>query len=106
MATFDPERFEEKYVHYLEELEAAYKAAFETMNERFDSDLVHAIDQRVLNESEPTYDEADGFHIDLPEDPTARLSGVLASEEKVEATLERYVEELERELRRVFGVED
>ena len=106
MTTFDPERFEEKYVHYLEELETAYKAAFETMNERFDSDLVHAIDQRVLNESEPVYDEGGGFHIELPEDPAGRLQGVLASEEKIEATLERYVEELERELRRVFEFEN
>ena len=105
MSEFDPEKFENKYVHYLQELETAYKRAFETMNDAYDSELVHAIDQQVLNESEPVY-EGDGvFRVELPHDPVQRIQGVLVDDEKVEATLERYVEEIERQLRRVFGFE-
>lgn len=103
MATFDPEKFEDKYVFYLPELEAAYKAAFEIMNERYDSDLVHAIDQRVLNESEPVYDGDGEFRIDLPDDLRSRIDGVLVNEEKLDAVIEAYVQQLEAELRTVFG---
>jgi hypothetical protein len=106
MATFDPAKFEDKYVFYLPELEEAYKAAFETMNDRYDSDLVHAIDQRVLNDSEPFYEEDGRFRIELPDDPGQRLEGVLVDEEKFEAVLEAYVEQLEGELRAVFDVDD
>ncbi|MFB6303927.1 MAG: DUF5783 family protein, partial [Haloferacaceae archaeon] len=51
MAEFDPEKFEDKYANYFTELQRAYKNAFETMNDAYDSELVHAIDQQVLNES-------------------------------------------------------
>ena len=102
---FDPERFEDKYVHYLEELDAAYRAAFETMNEAYDSDAVHAIDQQVLNDSEPVYAGDGQFAVELPDDPVGRVEGVLVDRAKLEATLERYVKELEGELRRVFGLD-
>jgi len=124
MSDFDPEKFEDKYANYFPELQRAYKQAFETMNDRYDSELVHAIDQQILSESEPFYEggaehgsaddssgqsprEHDGeFRIELPENPTDRLSGVLtADEEKVETILERYVEEIEAELRSVFGLD-
>ena len=105
-AEFDAERFEDKYVHYLQELETAYKRAFETMNEAFDSELVHAIDQQVLNESEPFYEGDGEFRIELPEEPVDRIEGVLVDDEKAAATLERYVDEIERQLRRVFGFEE
>ena len=104
MADFDPDKFEDKYVHYFAELQRAYKQAFETMNEEFGSDLVHAIDQQVLNESEPFYEGDGEFRIELPENPGDRIQGVLVDEEKLEATLDEYVTQLERELRRVFGL--
>ena len=106
MAEFDPEKFEDKYVHYLQELEEAYKRAFERMNDAYDSELVHAIDQRVLNESEPFYEGDGEFRVELPEEPIERVQGVLVSDEKVQATLERYVDEIERQLERTFGFED
>jgi hypothetical protein len=56
MTEFDPEKFEDKYVHYFNELQRAYKNAFERMNETYDSELIHAIDQQILNESEPIYE--------------------------------------------------
>ena len=105
MAEFDPEKFEDKYEHYFPELQRAYKNAFEYMNERYDSELVHAIDQGVLNESEPFHDGDGEFRVELPADPLDRIEGVVASDEKVERTLETYVERIERELRRVFGFE-
>ncbi len=104
MSEFDPEKFEEKYVHYFPELQEAYKRAFETMNEAYDSGLIHAIDQQVLNESEPFYDEGT-FTIDLPESPADRVTGVVVDEEKLEAVLDRYVTELQTELRGVFDLE-
>jgi hypothetical protein len=106
MADFDPERFEDKYEHYFPELQRAYKQAFETMNEAYDSELVHAIDQGILAESEPFYEGDGEFSVELPEDPAGRLSGVLVDDEKLEAVLDRYVEEIEAELRRVFGFAD
>jgi hypothetical protein len=104
MTEFDPERFEDKYVHYFPELQRAYKNAFETMNEAYDSELVHAIDQQVLNESEPFYRDGE-FHVELPEAPTERVTAIVADEEKLEATLARYVDEIEAELYAVFDLE-
>ena len=106
MSQFDPEKFEDKYVHYLPELEAAYKRAFETMNGRYDSDLVHAIDQQVLDDSEPFYEGDGEFGVRVPDDPKGRLEGVLVDDERFEAVLEAYLAELRAELRRVFGFDD
>jgi hypothetical protein len=106
MTEFEPEKFEDKYVHYFNELQRAYKNAFEQMNERYDSELIHAIDQQVLNESEPQYDEESGeFGVDLPAEPYDRLQGVIVERERFKTILEIYVERIENELRRVFGVE-
>jgi predicted nucleotidyltransferase len=103
MAEFDPEKFEDKYVHYLTELQGAYRSAFEYMNERYDSELVHAIDQQVLNESEPFYEGDGEFRIELPENPHDRIQGVLVDEERLDAVLEEYLDRLEAEIRRTFG---
>ncbi|MFW6153273.1 MAG: DUF5783 family protein [Halobacteriota archaeon] len=104
MTDFDPELFEDKYVHYFTELQQAYKNAFEQMNDRFDSELVHAIDQLVLNESEPFFDEATGFEVHLPEDPFGRVEGhVLVDREKFDHVLERYVDSIEAELESIFN---
>jgi len=105
MTDFDPEKFAEKYEHYFPELQRAYRQAFETMNDAYDSELVHAIDQQVLAESEPFYEGDGQFRIDLPPDPTGKLTGVVVDDEKAEAVLERYVEEIEAQLRDVFGFE-
>jgi hypothetical protein len=106
MAAFDPEQFEDKYVHYFTELQRAYKNAFEVMRERYDSDLVHAIDQCVLDESEPFYEEG-SFHVELPDDPATRMegSGVPFDESTLEAALDDYTAEIETQLRRVFDVD-
>jgi hypothetical protein len=106
MTDFDPEQFEDKYANYFTELQQAYKQAFETMNDRFDSELIHGIDQFILNESEPFYEGDGQFRIELPENPYERLEGVLVDEEKFEQVLERYVDEIETELRAVFGLEE
>ncbi|UIP00086.1 DUF5783 family protein [Halobaculum sp. CBA1158] len=106
MAEFDAERFEDKYANYFTELQRAYKNAFETMNERYDSELIHAIDQQILNESEPFYDEETGaFSVELPPNPTERLTAIVVDDEKLTETLERYVAEIESQLYRVFDLE-
>jgi len=123
VSDLDPETFDaRKYAEDFAKLERAYKNAFETMNDEYDSELVHAIDQRVLAESEPFYEESaerrsaddssgqgprerDGeFRIELPEEPSERLEGYPVDREKFEVTLERYVEELESEIARTFNV--
>ena len=105
MTEFDPEKFEDKYVHYFPELQRAYKNAFEAMSERYDSELIHAIDQQILNESEPFYDD-DGFRIELPDDPAGRVTAIVVDEERLSTVLDAYVEELREQLRSVFGLTD
>jgi hypothetical protein len=105
MTDFDPAAFEDKYANYFPELQKAYKQAFDVMNDRYDSELVHAIDQQILNESEPFYDDDEGFYVELPEDPTERLSAVIVDDGKLAAVLGEYVDRIEAELHDVFGVE-
>ncbi|WP_459887334.1 DUF5783 family protein [Halostagnicola bangensis] len=103
MTDFDSEKFEDKYANYFPELQQAYKNAFNRMNDRYDSELVHAIDQQVLNESEPFYEGDGEFRVELPDDPYDRLAGVVVEEERFEQVLEKHVEEIETELQRVFN---
>ncbi|EMA00686.1 hypothetical protein SAMN05443574_101107 [Haloarcula vallismortis] len=105
MTEFDPEKFEDKYANYFPELQKAYKNAFERMNDTYDSELVHAIDQQILNESEPFYEDGE-FSVALPDEPTERLSAVIVDDEKLDAVLSEYIDEIERELRRVFDIDD
>jgi hypothetical protein len=101
----DAETFDEqKYVDLFPQLQQAYKNVFNRMNEEYDSTLIHGIDQQVLSESEPFYDEEAGtFYVELPDDPYDRLTEVAVAEDRFEAVLEAYVEELEAELERTFG---
>jgi hypothetical protein len=100
---FDPEKFEDKYEHYFPQLQQAYRQAFETMNDRYDSELVHAIDQAILAESEPFYEGDGEFRVELPDDPLDKLEGVIVDTEKADSVLDVYVEEIEAELQSVFG---
>ena len=104
MSDFDPEKFEDKYANYFPELQRAYKNAFEAMNDEYDSELIHAIDQQILNESEPFYEDGD-FRIELPENPHERLTAVVVDDEKLSGVLDAYLEELRRQHRRVFGLD-
>ncbi|GAB7094209.1 DUF5783 family protein [Halolamina litorea] len=105
MADFDPETFEEeKYTDHFAELQRAYKDAFEAMREDHGSDLIHALDQQVLNESEPHF--VDGrFEIELPENPTDRVTAVDADDATLTAALDRYTDEIAARLHSLFGVE-
>ncbi|AEN04771.1 DUF5783 family protein [Halolamina sp.] len=105
MADFDPDAFEEeKYRDYFTQLQRAYKNAFNTMNDEYDSDLIHAIDQQVLNESEPHFEDG-RFVVELPENAVERVTGVLAPDEKIAGTLDAYTHEITTELHQLFGVE-
>ena len=101
MTEFDPEKFEDKYEHYFPELQRAYRQAFETMNDAYNSELIRAIDQQLLAESEPFYEGDGEFHVELPDQ--REVSGVIVDDETLDAVLDRYVEEIEAELRAVFG---
>jgi hypothetical protein len=105
MSDLDPETFEaEKYVEFFPKLQQAYKNAFNRVNEQYDAELVHGIDQQVLNESEPHYEGDGEFTIDVPDDPYDRLQGVVVDREKFEHVLDAYLDEIEVELKRVFDV--
>jgi hypothetical protein len=110
MSEFDPERFEaEKYRDHFTQLQQAYKASFDVMREEYDSTLVHAVDQFVLNESEPFWDaERETFRIEVPEEPTpaqrVENAGVVVDEEKLEAMLADYRETLTERLEIEFGM--
>ena len=109
MTEFSPEKFDDKYVHYFPELQTAYRNAFERMNDRYDSELIHAIDQQVLNESEPFYDEAGeggDFSVELPENPTERVTSVVVEDGKLETILTEYTATIEAELAAVFGLDE
>ena len=101
MTEFDPEKFEDKYEHYFPELQRAYRQAFETMNDAYNSELIHAIDQQLLAESEPFYEGDGEFRVELPDQ--REVSGVIVDDDTLDAVLDRYVEEIEAELRAVFG---
>lgn len=105
MAEFDPEKFEEKYVHYFDELETAYSNAYDQLHGRHDSEVLRAIDRKVLSESEPIYDGNGEFRIALPDDLEERAESLPGSDEQFHAVLEEFVDRIERELRSTFGFE-
>lgn len=105
MTEFSPEKFEDKYANYFPELQTAYRNAFESMSERYDSELIHAVDQQVLNESEPFYDTDEGFRIAIPDEPYDRLTAIVVDEEKFDAVLAEYTTTLETELANVFDLD-
>lgn len=101
----DAETFDkQKYVDLFPQLQQTYKSVFNRMNEEYDSTLIHGIDQQVLNESEPFYDdEAGEFYVEVPEEPYQRLTAISVAEDRFNAVLETYLDELEAELERTFG---
>ncbi|SDQ66270.1 DUF5783 family protein [Natronobacterium texcoconense] len=104
MTEFDPEKFEEKYVYYFEELESAYSSAYQQLHGQYDSQVLKAIDRQVLSESEPVYEGDGQFRVELPDDVDERV-GSVADHDQFETVLERLVGEIERELRRTFEFE-
>lgn len=105
MTEFDPEKFEEKYVHYFAELEEAYSNAYQQLHGRYDSEVLRAIDRQVLSESEPFYEGNGEFRVALPDEPADRV-GAVADHEQFEPVLETFVDRIERELQRIFGFDE
>jgi len=105
MTTFDPEKFEEKYVYYFEELEAAYSNAYDQLHGQYDSEVLRAIDRQVLSESEPVYEGDGAFRVVLPEDLDERRRSLPGDEGTFDAVLEAFVAGIERELREQFEFE-
>jgi hypothetical protein len=107
MSELTPEQFEaEKYVDYFPQLQTAYKRAFDDMNDAHDSELVHGIDQAILSESEPYYEGDGEFRLELPEDPIARLDGVLVADDDAREVLDAYTGRICAHLRDQFDVGD
>lgn len=106
MTEFDPEKFEEKYVHYFDELETAYSNAYNQLHGRYNSEVLRAIDRKVLNESEPVYEGNGEFRVVLPDDIGERAESLPGSDEQFHTVLEAFTDRIEQELRSTFGFED
>ena len=106
MTEFDPEKFEEKYVHYFDELETAYSNAYNQLHGRHDSEVLRAIDRKVLNESEPVYEGNGEFRVVLPDDIGERAESLPGSDKQFYTVLEAFTDRIEQELRSTFGFED
>jgi hypothetical protein len=102
---FDAEKFEDKYVHYFDELEQAYTNAYQHFHGQKDSELLRAIDRKVLAESEPFYEGDGEFRIELPDDPRERADPLSVDDETFQETLSAMTDQIERELQDVFGFE-
>ncbi|WP_126663497.1 DUF5783 family protein [Haloterrigena salifodinae] len=105
MTEFDPEKFEDKYVHYFEELQEAYSNAYNQLHGRYDSEILKAIDRNVLSESEPFYEGDGKFRIELPDERVEEVRSAVGKPEQFDTVLEELVMRIEAELRRIFGFE-
>jgi hypothetical protein len=105
MTEFDAEKFEEKYVHYFEELETAYSNAYQELHGQYDSEILRGIDRQILSESEPVYEGDGTFHIRLPDDTATRAQSLPGDEETFNTVLSAFTDAIERELRRLFEFE-
>ena len=106
MTAFDPEKFEDKYIYYMDELQTAYKNAYQHFHGRYDSTLLKAIDRQVLDGSEPFYKGDGDFRVELPENPRDRVGSLPVDDETFNAVLQKFVDRIELELQRVFEFDD
>ncbi|EMA30640.1 DUF5783 family protein [Haloarcula japonica] len=105
MTEFDAEKFDEKYVHYFEELETAYSNAYQELHGQYDSEVLRGIDRQILSESEPVYEGDGTFSIRLPDNTAARAKSLPGDEATFDTVLSAFTDAIERELRRLFEFE-
>lgn len=106
MTEFNPEKFEEKYQYYFDEIERAYSDAYQQLHGEYNSEILRAIDRNVLSESEPVYEGNGEFRIILPDDLEERAQSLPGDEEAFNTVLEEFTAEIKRELHRIFVFED
>ena len=106
MTEFDPEKFEEKYVYYFEELEQAYSNAYQQLHGRYDSEVLRAVDRKVLSESEPVYRGDGEFDVELPDERVEEVRAAVGDDEQFDAVLEEFRDRIENELQRIFEFDD
>jgi len=105
MTKFDPEKFDNKYEHYFEEIEQAYSDAYQQLHGGCDSEILRAIDRKVLSESEPLYEGNGKFHVRLPDDIDERAQSLPGNEEAFNAVLDEFTTRIEHELHNLFVFE-
>ncbi len=66
MAAFEPEKLEDKYVQYPDELQTAYKNAYQHVHGQYDSALLRSIGRQILDESEPFSEAMASFGSNSP----------------------------------------
>ena len=99
---FDPEKFEDKYVHYFEELQEAYSNAYNQLHGRYDSAILKAIDRQVLSESEPFYEGDGEFRVELPDERVEEVRTAVGDPDRFDTVLEELTDRIEAELQRIF----
>lgn len=105
MTEFDETKFEEKYVHYFEELQEAYSNAYNQLHGRVDSRILQGVDRRILAESEPVYAGAGQFRVVLPDDTDERIAALPGDETAIRDVLDALTDGITSELRRIFEFE-
>jgi hypothetical protein len=96
---FNPEKFDEKYEYYFEEIERAYSDAYQQLHGEYNSEILRAVDRHVLSESEPVYEGNGEFRVLLPDDTQERARSLPGDEEAFNTVLEAFTATIERELR-------
>jgi hypothetical protein len=102
---FDPEKFEAKYVHYFEELQEAYSNAYNRLHGRYDSEILRAIDRRVMSESEPVYQGDGEFRVDVPDERVREVRAGFDGE-RFDTVLGKYRTGIAAELSQRFEFEN
>ncbi len=105
MTEFSETKFEEKYVHYLDELQEAYSNAYNQLHGQVDSRILQAVDRQILSESEPIYEGDGQFRVRLPEDTDERIAALPGDENAIRDVLDTLTDGIASELRRIFGFE-
>jgi hypothetical protein len=106
MTDFDPEKFEEKYEYYFEEIEKAYSDAYQQLHGEYNSEILRAVDRHVLSESEPVYEGSGEFRIVLPDDMEARAQSLPGDDESFNTVLAEFTAEIEDGLHRIFEFDE
>jgi len=76
------------------------------MNDRYDSELIHGIDQTVLNERVRTVLRGRRVPRRTPREPRERIRGAVpVDDELFKEALNEYVDRIESELYRTLGVD-
>lgn len=106
MVEFNPEKFQDKYEYYFEEIESACSDAYQQLHGGYNAELLRAIDRQVRSESDPVYEGNGEFRVVLPDDTREPAQSLPGGEAAFNTVLAESTAGIERELHRLFAFED